>query len=221
MHYPKVTYYKSIELRIKKNASRELSQSLHGPDPEISAVTLTLKKFPHCKDYRFLRNLITTKVCGEILTSEFDLEYLQLNRFFASIRALEYNCTFVHKLMSVKDLDSLNDLSSLYFSYRNETTSKALASNSSQSQILLTHSYICDILQESINLIEYFESKINYGYLSNNIKNFKSLYNKALAVKKKKITLAKTYMEFLRKQSGQEVLKSAYSKINGVSLLNK
>ena len=215
-HFVRAIYPKPREIRIRKNAKRELSRMTHSPDPELSAIVIELTKPEYSNEYKLVKILTNTKIYAENLSSEEGFELIQFYRYLASIRALEYNCNFLHKLISLNKPNYLENLSSLSFTYRNEKAPCALSSSCKRDFIMLTSFNICEILQESINVVLYFQKKLNTKILSNNIKTFDELYHETQVRQENKIKEASIFKDYLNSNEGKKFLKYASNKITDV-----
>lgn len=223
--FVKIKYTRSTDARVRRIMHTQIANYLYDSEPEMSTVVLELK---NRNGYKINKILTKTKIYAGNLTSESDIELLQLRRYFATIRALEHNCKFIRMALSVKSHNYLDNLTNLSFSYINDKTSndshkltKALALNSSRIEINLNYTNINQILNQSIHFIEEFEKKLNLDNLTNSIANFESIYNNALKAKTKVINDATNILNSLSHESGQNLLKYASTKISETSTLKK
>ena len=83
--FVKIKYDKFTEIRTKKLLRQAISDYIHAPEPEISAITLELKK---SDKYKLNRVTTKTRIYAPSIQCESDIELLQLRRYFATIRTL-------------------------------------------------------------------------------------------------------------------------------------
>ena len=101
-------------------------------------------------------------------------EVLNYLRYTAAIRALQYNCVFIHKAVRAKTDDDFKNLTSMSFDYKNSRLCNGIRCSNPRINISEAgfYSSALKILDESKQIIQTFEDILLLDKLSNVIPEF-------------------------------------------------
>lgn len=190
-------------LRDKENIQKVTSSG-----PERSASIIDLKKIVSTKEFKFAIITVLTEVYGDSFDSSTVPETFTLSKYFASIRALIYNCEFIKKLLKVRNIDQLNALTFESFDYRGNNMPNPIASSNKRTYIYLDTNILLKNLEDSISIIENFESRLDKDVLSVKIRNFDNIFEKATKQKEKAVAQANNLTNLLKTPECQILLNS-------------
>lgn len=194
----------------------------------LSAKTLDIKKLVSTDKYIIcIVPTFSQMIANAPLSKEVIPEVVNYLRYTSAIRALHYNCVFIHKAIIAKTDEDFNNLTNLNYDYNNSrrnngirSTSKRITISPETIPLVALH-----ILEESKQIIKTFEDMLLLDKLSLYISDFDKKWADTNRLKNQYIKYADTLSATISKN--KDILTpfidhtSKSSIINDNSTINK